>query len=195
MAANGDFVVVWQDDAPDGTPDAARDVIAQRFYAGGERVGARFLVNSHRLEDQVAPVVAMAPNGSFVVVWQSVDQDGDAEGVFAQRFDSAGGRVGAEFQVNAYVEGAQLDPAVAMGVDGRFFVAWSSRDQDGSDFGVFGSAFDPGGLRVGSEQRINVDGAGAQTRPSVGIGPDGTVIVVWESCSRTAPAAVSSAGA
>jgi carbonic anhydrase/acetyltransferase-like protein (isoleucine patch superfamily) len=180
VAANGGFVVVWQNYAPDGSPAPARDVFGQRFDASGRRVGTRFLVNSHTPQDQVAPAVAMAPDGSFVAVWQSVDQDGDAEGVFAQRFDSAGGRVGAELQVNYRVEGPQLDPAVAMGVDGRFFVAWSGPDEDGADFDVLGAAFDPSGQRVGSEQRINVHRAGAQTRPSVGIGPDGTVIVVWE---------------
>jgi carbonic anhydrase/acetyltransferase-like protein (isoleucine patch superfamily) len=180
MAANGGFVVVWQDYAPDGSAAAGRDVFGQRFDVGGRRVGTRFLLNSHTPKDQVAPAVAMAPNGSFVVVWQSVDQDGDAEGVFAQRFDSVGGRVGAEFRVNMQVEGPQLDPAVAMGGDGRFFIVWSGRDLDGADLDVFGSAFDAGGRRVGSRQRINVHRTGAQTRPSVAIGADGTVIVVWE---------------
>ena len=180
MAADGGFVVVWQHDPQDDSPEG-QDVLGQRYDSVGQRVGNVFLVNTHRPQDQVAPMVAMAPGGEFVVVWQSADQDGDAEGIFAQRFDGAGARIGSELQVNVHAGGSQLDPAVAVGVDGGFHVVWSSRDQDSSDFDVFGCAFGPGGQRVASEQRINVHRRGAQDRPSVAIGPDGSVVVVWKS--------------
>jgi hypothetical protein len=51
-------------------------------------------------------------------------------GVFAQRFDSAGARVGGEFQVNTYTVYGQRDPSIAMRADGFFVVAWASREQD-----------------------------------------------------------------
>ena len=180
MAADGGFVVVWQHDPQDDSPEG-QEVLGQRYDSVGQRAGNVFRVNTHTPQDQVAPMVAMAPSGEFVVVWQSVDQDGDAEGIFAQRFDNAGGRIGSEFQVNVHAEGSQLDPAVAVGVDGGFHVVWSGRNHDSSDFDVFGCAFGPDGQRLDSEQRINVHRTGAQDRPSVAIGPDGSVVVVWKS--------------
>ena len=49
------------------------------------------LVNSFLLPGaQTLPRIAREPAGGFVVTWQSANQDGDAGGVFAKRFDANG---------------------------------------------------------------------------------------------------------
>ena len=88
---------------------------------------------------QVEPDIAS--NGTdFVVVWQSADEDGDDDGVFAREIDLSG-PVGAEFQVNSYTTLGQRSPSVAMDENGDFVVAWRSFGQDGNADGVFAQRF------------------------------------------------------
>ena len=180
-AGAGDFVAVWQSDSQGTGPDAGYDIFGQRFDGAARRAGAEFRVNTHTPDHQIAPAAAMAVDGSFVVVWQSEGQDGGGEGVFGQRFSESGDPLGAEFQVNLHTEGSPGDPAVAIGPGGDFFVAWSSRDQDGSGSGVFGRWFDRAGGRGGDERRVNVRVESDQSNPSVAIAPNGSLVVVWES--------------
>jgi hypothetical protein len=136
--AAGNFVVVWESRTGD-------DVFGQRFNALGGPVGPEFRVNSTTTNTQSFPSVAMAAGGSFVVVWQSFDQDGSDRGVFGQRYDAGGAAVGGEFQVNTYATGAQEYPQVASDAAGNLFVSWTSDGQDGSGSGVFGRRFDSAG--------------------------------------------------
>jgi hypothetical protein len=126
------------------------------------------------------PVVSGDGAGNFVVVWESA-LDSSGSGVFARRFDAAGTPLGPEFQVNSYTTGAQRRPAVAMNGSGAFVVVWESENgQDGSDVGVFGQRYDAGGNALGAEFRVAVATFGTQWLPSVGIGGDGSFVVVWD---------------
>ena len=50
-------------------------------------LGEPFIVNTTTAGDQRSPDVAIGPDGRFVVVWRSEDQDGSGWGVFARWFD------------------------------------------------------------------------------------------------------------
>ena len=86
--------------------------------------GEEFLVNSYTLGSQRLPAVATGASGSFVVVWQSEDQDGSVYSIQGQHFDSAGNPLGDEFQVNSYTTGSQERPAVTADEQGNFVVVW-----------------------------------------------------------------------
>jgi len=58
--------------------------------------------------------------GDFVVVWQSLSQDGSGYGVFGQRYASSGAPSGLEFRVNSYTTDHQRNPAVAVDGAGTF---------------------------------------------------------------------------
>jgi hypothetical protein len=85
--ATGDMVMAWT--TPPSGP-AGRDVKAARFSATGQRRGDEFLVNTFTTGNQYltrsGPTLAADPAGNFVVAWSSYGQDGDAGGVFAQRY-------------------------------------------------------------------------------------------------------------
>jgi hypothetical protein len=136
----GNFVVVWQSSSQDGP---GTGIFGQRYASSGAPMGAEFRVNTYTTSDQTRPVVALDSSGNFVVAWQSAGQDGSANGVFAQRYDAAGAALGAEFRVNTFVAGEQVDPAVAAAAAGHFVVVWSSDGQDGSNYGVFGQRYSP----------------------------------------------------
>jgi hypothetical protein len=91
------FVVVWS--RSDG---GSNGVFGRRFTSTGQPQGGDFQVNVTTLGQQYRPAVAADVQGNFVVVWESVGQDGNDRGVFGRRFDFAGGSIGGEFQVNSF---------------------------------------------------------------------------------------------
>ena len=142
---------------------------------------ADFQVNTYTASTQLEPVVGRASSGEFVVVWQSANQDGQFYGIFAQRFDSAGAKIGVELQLNTYTTGTQSQPSVAMNDGGGFVVVWrSGSNQDGSDYGVFGRRFASSGAAQGVEFQVNETTTGPQVFPAVAIDDQGDFVVVWQ---------------
>jgi hypothetical protein len=101
------------------------------------------------------------------------------KGIFAQRYDAAGTRLGGEFAVNTYTTGGQGAPAVASDPTGGFVVVWSSGYDDDSAR-VFGRRFDAGGSPLGAEFTVGTDPTSRQTGPAVAVDPMGGFLVVWE---------------
>ena len=81
-----------------------------------------------------------ATTSDVVAVWNSLNQDGDSDGVFARRFEPNGLRTGPEFRVNDYTTGEQSDASIATLTDGSFVVAWSS-PQDASEYAIVAARF------------------------------------------------------
>jgi hypothetical protein len=173
---SGRFVVAWT--SPYGQDGSGAGVFAQRFNASGTKAGPEFQINSFTTYDQKAPDVAMDRAGNFTVVWQSELQDFVQDGVFGQRFDASGAKVGPEFQVNTYFTGQQAGPLASIDPNGNLLVVWSSNTEDGSDFGVFGQRFDRAGARLGTEFQINAYTTGDQGVTAVADTGRGFV-VVW----------------
>jgi len=175
-AADGSFVVAFESD----DSDASRDGVALRCHdAAGMALGPDTQVNTFTIDEQGDPVVAGAPDGRFVVVWESAYQDGDGLGVFGQRYDAACVPLGTEFAVNTYTTGSQSDHAAAMDAAGRFVVVWESDSQDGSGRGVFARLFESAGRPAGTEFRVNTYTTGAQDNADVSVGDDGSYLIVW----------------
>ena len=136
MNAHGYFVVVW-----DGDPNLAGldDIHARLFDPNGVPLGDQFVVNTFLDGAQCNPQVAMNDLAEFVVVWETqVDPNITEREIFGQYFNNLGEPVGDEFLINAYVEGDQRYPSVAISGAGRFVTVWQSDGQDGSRYGIFG---------------------------------------------------------
>jgi hypothetical protein len=158
-ATGGGFLVAWNR-IGDGE---GTGVFARVYDVAGNPIGAEFMVNTYTLYSQLFPAVAADASGRFVVVWSSY-QDGGEYGVFGQRFNSAGGKIGGEFQVNSHTEYTQgyQGASVSAGAAGDFVVAWSSYYQDGYGWGVFAQRFDAAGAAAGTEFQVNTYTVGHQ---------------------------------
>ncbi len=178
MDADGDFVVAWLSSYQDGSFDG---IYAQRYNAVGVAQGGEFLVNTFTASSQIRPSVAMDADGDFVIAWSSNGQDGDAHGIYAQRYSAAGATLGGEFQVNTTVANSQRNPSVAMDGDGDFVVTWQSYAQDGSSYGIYAQRYNGAGVTQGSEFQVNTFTTGDQTFPSIAMDADGDFIVAWQS--------------
>src|SRR5262249_44108885 len=104
MDADGDFVVAWESFTQDGS---VFGIYARRYDDAGNAPGNEFRVNQFTTDFQEFASVAMDADGDFVVAWQSLDQDGSGDGVYARRYDDAGNALGNEFQVNQFTTGTQ----------------------------------------------------------------------------------------
>jgi hypothetical protein len=82
MAADGSFLIVWRDAELDGN---GFGVFARSFDSAGTAQGGDLQVNTYVTNNQEAPAVATNGAGRFVVAWESYGQDGQMDGVFAQR--------------------------------------------------------------------------------------------------------------
>jgi hypothetical protein len=180
MDAAGRFVVVWEGNGTQTGQVDSLGVFGQRFDAGGNKIGTEFRVNTFTTGDQAGPGIAMAPDGSFVVAWESDGQDGNGFGVYAQRFNSDGTRSGGEFRVNSFTIGEQAGPALVADSGGEFIIVWESFGPDGNGFGVVAQRFDAAGP-VGGEILVNTHAVGDQAGADIDLDANGNPIIVWES--------------
>ncbi len=177
--ATGNFVVVWS-----GLGDALGSfgIFGQRFASNGTFSGTEFQVNTYTVGEQQNPGICCDASGNFAVVWEGYGpEDGDAAGVFGQRFGSDGAFLGSEFQVNSYTTGAQHYPQVCCDAGGDFVVVWTSRLQDGDYSGVFGQRFASGGQPRGTEFQVNTYTTQDQAYAAICCDADGDFVVAWQS--------------
>jgi VCBS repeat-containing protein len=181
------FVVTWTSNGQDGS---LQGVYGQRFDADGKPVGPEFLVNTSTAEGQQRPSTTALSDGGFVVTWSTYDITGAVDGVYGQRYNSTGQRIGSEFTVNTAKNGLQQGPSVAALEDGGFVVTWQSGPfdfqqqslgQDGSGAGVFGQRFNAAGQAVGAEFRANTYTTDFQGTQWVTALKDGGFVVTWQS--------------
>jgi VCBS repeat-containing protein len=130
----GGFVIVWRDDALDGS---GTGVFAQRFAADGAAVGDQFRVNETTLSSQYQPTVAPLADGGFMVGWRGQGPNGGDE-IFVQSYAADGGRVDGQTQVNLGTTSAQEDPRLALLDSGEVVAVWTTRDGavDGSSYAI-----------------------------------------------------------
>ncbi|MBF0383773.1 MAG: hypothetical protein HQL69_22375, partial [Magnetococcales bacterium] len=171
-----DLTATW-----DSMPTAA-DAVNAVAGGSGTTAGSEFQINTTTTNDQTSPSVAGLADGGFVTAWGADDQDGDGSGIYSQRYDSAGNKIGAEQKVNTTTSGNQTDPAVTALSDDGYVVVWTSDgDQDGSGSGVYGQQFDSDGNTVGTEFLVNSYTTDDQKLPDVVGSADGKFFATWTS--------------
>ena len=176
IEGNGDFVVVWEANFQDG---GGFGVFGRRFNSAGIAQGGEFRANSFTPSSQRLAAIDLDADGDFVVTWISSGQDGNAYGVFGQRFSSAGGPLGSRVpgQLDLHFR-ARSSPASALDSDGDFVVVWLS--YDGGSHGVFGQRFASSGTPLGLEFPINSYTPTDQSTASIGVETDGDFVVSWK---------------
>ncbi len=179
VLANGNIVLVYQEYTSNRW-----DVFARHYNPDTGVLGSRVTVNTTGAGDQGLAQVDVLSDGGYVIVWQSDGQDGDQQGIYGQRFNASGNKVGGEFIVNTTTSGDQRAPDVTALDDGGFLVRWTDRSgNDGDSNGIFAQRFDASGNRVGDDFVINETTAGSQYSwfsDSLATLNNGSIVVTWE---------------
>lgn len=147
---DGLTVVAWVGFDLSKTNGDGWDIYAATLSPLETSVGAILKLNQYSLGAQLRPAVSII-DGDAMVVWESLNQDGDREGVFGSVVDLSLRTSSAEFQVNTTSVSQQLAPAVSN--DGsQFLVTWSSFVGGNESFEILGQRFGQVGpqLQVGA---------------------------------------------
>jgi hypothetical protein len=188
--ADGNFVVAWRDYVYQGYGlRNGYQIQARRFAADGTPSGAPFQVGSIATgyAEESGPSIAADEDGNFVVVWRDyIDYQGPDEQygtqIQARGFAASGTPAGPQFGVGKETSGYvyELDPSVAVDVDGDFVVVW----RQGYQSKLQERTFAADGTPTRRQCRVDIDtGASYQTAiaPSVASDADGDFVVVWRS--------------
>jgi len=104
VLADKGYVITWMSNGQDGS---GYGIYAQRYDAFGVAYGLEFQVNTYTIGDQRYPAIAALPDGGFIITWMSDGQDGSGYGIYGQRFNSNGEKIG-----QVFTSSPTLDPTV-----------------------------------------------------------------------------------
>lgn len=155
----------------------SRDIYVSRLTSTDRNQNGFFAVE--REDFQGSAAIAISDDGSYMVTWTSLNQDGDGAGIYARQFNADGSPAGAEVRVNATTRGNQFEPAIATNGKGNFVITWSSFGQDGSGYGIYAQLFNVNGRPVGGELPVNLTTENDQLSAKVVMGADGSFVVAW----------------
>jgi len=176
-SSSGDFIVVYNSEH-DGS---GYGVFGQIFGSMGSKKGNEFQINNYTNSSQYRPDVRYTRNDDFLVVWQSIGQDGSAEGVYGQWFNRSGNKITGEYQINQYFAGEQLVAKIGMGDLHESIITWMSESQDLSGWGVYARVYNQSMLPVGNETLINQETSDDQRNPRISAIKNGYVVITWSS--------------
>ncbi|WP_370277582.1 hypothetical protein [Pontibacterium sp.] len=175
---NGGFVVTWSSYAQDGR---GYGVFGQNFDEVGNPVGDEYQINTYTFLQQDESTVTALVDGGYVVTWTSYGQDGRGDGIYGQRFDEDGNKVGTEFQANSHIWNNQNHSDIAALSNGGFIITWTSDRQDGSQTGIYAQQYDVNGDPEGGEMLVNTTTQGYQSEPAVTGLEGGGYVISWDS--------------
>jgi len=182
---DGTTIFVWTArDAPGGI---AHDIFLRRFDVDGSPLEDPRMINTTVASTQKRPQIAVAPDGSFLVVWQSSEHD-DATGdqriwVRSQAFTADGATTGSEQLVSNLSSGntADIHADVAALVGGGYVAVWRSQNSTGTDGdnSIQARLISSAGVPQGSQFQVNTQTSGGQKDPAVAALDDGGFVVAW----------------
>lgn len=176
--ANGNFAVVWMQDA------SSNSIMARLFSADGSVRGDAFEVCTVPFSSITKPSIAMDDAGFFVVTWDGDPKLASQDDIHARLFDPNGVPLGEQFIVSTTLDGAQQYPQAAMSGTGEFIIVWESRTTDPSADGtrdIFAQRFDNLAQPIDGEFTVNTFVKGEQRNAVAGISDNGSFVVVWQS--------------
>jgi hypothetical protein len=175
IGSGGESVVVW---SGRGVGDSDGGIFFQLYDNTFAPQGTETRVNVTTSSFQHKPLVSIAPDGTFVVVWSGKGIGDIDSGVFARRYAANGTPLTGELRVNTTSAYYQQEPSIAIANDGTFLITWSGNGP-GDMSGIFYQRFDAMANPVGVETLVNTTVVGTQKLPSIGIDDLGTFTIAW----------------
>jgi hypothetical protein len=155
---NGSAFVLWKATLSDPTQGG---IVGRFVSATGQPFGPDVKVSEDPTSNH--PAVAAGRNG-FLVAWD-MTVAGQVD-VFARLYDASGAAQGPAARVNPSAAGMQRWPAVAMGANGDFLVAWQSYLTDRSQVHIYGRLLGSDGSFLSSSFSISRE-QGTQLAPAL----------------------------
>jgi hypothetical protein len=180
MTPGGAFVVVWHSFGSSGDDDSSASVQGRFYQADGTPHGNDVQLNTVVFHRQKHPAVAIAADGSSLVVWQ----DEGTASIKGRQFGPDGAPAGNEVRVNTEAATFQENPNLAMDPNGQSLVVWEASHSEGSDdseFSIKARRVSADGTPLGVDLQVNDYTAGMQRLPAVGASSRAGFLVAWQS--------------
>ena len=145
-------------------------------------------VSTQAARPQSISQIGMADNGSFVVIWEDLRQDGvvapdgfQADVAF-RRFNADGTPRDAQQRYITMTEFDEANVAIAVTQFGGFVAAWQQFDAVSGTYDIWYARYSANDVVFVPPTRANVNTAGNQLNPTVAISDDatGTFVIAWE---------------
>ncbi len=191
MNESGQFVIVYNPSDEVSDPVTGNDVYYLEIRGSIVSLDGREVANIKVNQREVSayspsapyPAVAVASDGSSVIVWKFTPRDNyEPYAIYARRLDSKGKPLGDEFRVSASPATFDSRPEVGIAADGSFIVVWSAPDpgifppESPLNGGVFMQRYSAQGNPLGTEVRVSAGGANESV---VALAPDGRAVIAW----------------
>lgn len=181
--SQGNFVATWLGYTT-GSTDI--NVYCRQYSSSLSPLSLAFRVNTYTTSVQAGNTIAMNASGSFVIVWESLGEEGGTDyGIYGQRFNSSGIRVGGEFHVNSQTAGDQRFASVGMASDGSFTVAWQSYNSSAPPAEIYAREFDANGVPRATEFLVSTIPGSINSVPYVSMDPAGYALITWRQSDGT----------
>jgi hypothetical protein len=172
------YIVTWQSKNEDGDNWG---IYAQRLTPTCAKQADPFKVNTTTANVQSEPTVAAASDGSFVIAWRSLNQDGDNYGIYAQRYNASGDAVGNEFKINRVTASEQSSPVLTFLSDDTLLAGWKTLGEDEDGAAVKYQHYTGEFAADGLEFMGNIYYTSNQDSPTVVALGDGKYVSIWRS--------------
>ncbi|MDG3442504.1 hypothetical protein P5F91_18620, partial [Nitrospirillum amazonense] len=170
VLSNGSYVVAWQATGQDGD---GIGIYAQRYAAGGQKLGGEFRVNSVTAGNQTAPSTVALADGGFEVVWLQGNYQ-----IYGQRYDANGAAVGSQitYALDGFIDSG-LPKAVQL-ANGTMLIVWGGVNTATNTL-AYGQLFDANGTALGARFVITTYKPSQVTTPAISALADGGFIASW----------------
>ena len=170
---DGGWVVTWGARNQDGVSQGIRQ---QRYDAKGLAIGDEVRVDMTGMNGETQISSAGLSDGGWVVTW--IGRDGSEDGIFQQRYNAYGLKVGHDIRVNTTTASFQTEPSVTALAGGGWVVAWTSH-VTAMGHEIRQQRYGANGFPIGPETVVDSYRYGAQ-HPSVTALSDGGWLVTYE---------------
>lgn len=176
VANDSRYVVAWQEDA---NSDGLFAIMVRGFDNRGRQRFPQMRVNTNSNGTHTNPRVAIAPDGFFVIVWESNSDRNGYKNIRMRGFNADGSERWPERQVHRRADGQQRVPKIAMGPFGDFVVVWEDDSDDNKVYEIRMRGFSADGTQKFSERTVNRIATGQQLEPDVAVDDVFRPVVVW----------------
>jgi serine/threonine protein kinase/WD40 repeat protein len=178
MVRDGSFLIAWRHRRNNET---AEDIFAQWHDPQGRPRGGRISVCTEPGGLLRGPALATSDSGEAVLAWSVAAVDD----LYVQRLSPTGELLGPKLCVSAESGPSHDYPSVAMDAQGNFLIVWqTSKDRDGSGWGVFARRYTAQGEPLGPEFIVNTRRSNNQLFSSAAMNRNGEFLITWQSAKQ-----------
>ena len=191
VAANGNIVVVWEDDR---FADFKSRIRGKVYGPQGYALTGELSISDDMSIDHTWPRVAVDRQGKFTVAWQSGNVGRNSD-LAMRRFDALGSPVSGAVLINgtsrvSHASGVHRQSGIGMDAAGNTVVVWRADNYtgpglEGTAIGILGRRFAASGDPIGAVFEVETAQAPLLNNPDVAMNEAGHFLIAYEAADAS----------